>query len=140
MASSTSSNVVSRGVYNGLPTYPESTKGLTAIVAGANGISGQYMLKVLTQSPERWTKIYALSRRPPTGVDAPQIEHLALDFLSGVESIAAKVKEKNIRADYIFFFAYKEASDESGELWAGQDQMVKENGISQRVNESRLLG
>jgi len=49
--------VQSKGIYHGLPVFPSKHKGLTAIVTGANGISGWYMVKVLAQSPERWTKI-----------------------------------------------------------------------------------
>lgn len=54
--------IESHDIYHGLPTFEE--EGLTAIVTGANGISGTYMLKVLGQHPQRWKKIYALSRRP----------------------------------------------------------------------------
>lgn len=34
----------SRSIYHGLPVYPESQQGLTAIVTGANGISGNHMV------------------------------------------------------------------------------------------------
>ena len=57
--------VQSQGIFRGLPVYSEDTTGLTAIITGANGISGHYMLRVLAQSPTRWKKIYCLSRRPP---------------------------------------------------------------------------
>ena len=30
-----------------------------------SGISGYHMVKVLASAPERWSKIYSLSRRPP---------------------------------------------------------------------------
>lgn len=42
--------IVSKGIYHGLPTYPDDLNGLTAIVAGANGISGDHM--VSTESEE----------------------------------------------------------------------------------------
>jgi N-acetyl-gamma-glutamylphosphate reductase len=64
--------VESRGIYHGLPVYDDSLKGLTAIITGANGISGYYMLRVLAQHPERWSKIYCLSRRPPAIPDGEQ--------------------------------------------------------------------
>ena len=119
--------VTSNGPYVGLPTFSET--GLTALVAGANGISGQYMLRVLSQNPQRWTKIYSLSRRPPQGFNAPNVEHVALDFLSGEENIRKTLNEKGVKkVDFVFFFAYKEASGPDGELWAGQEQMVEENG------------
>ena len=34
----------SEGIYHGLPTLPDTASGLTAIVTGANGISGTYMV------------------------------------------------------------------------------------------------
>ena len=30
-----------------------------------SGISGYHMVKALASAPERWSKIYSLSRRPP---------------------------------------------------------------------------
>jgi len=112
--------------YVGLPTFEQ--KGLTALVAGANGISGQHMVRVLTRDPDRWSKVYALSRRPPQ-TDIKGTEPVALDFLSGTENIKKTLREHNItKVDYIFFFAYKESSGPNGELWGGQEQMVKDNG------------
>ncbi|RGP78261.1 aldo-keto reductase family [Fusarium longipes] len=117
----------SESPYVGLPSFEQ--KGLTALVAGANGISGQHMLRVLAKHPDRWSKIYALSRRPPQGLfDAPHIQSVALDFLSGTDNIRKTLKANSItKVDYVFFFAYKESSG-SGELWGGQEQMVQENG------------
>lgn len=34
----------SRGIYHGLPVYPDDVAGLTAIVTGATGISGDHMV------------------------------------------------------------------------------------------------
>ncbi len=92
--------VQSNGIYHGLPVFPESQKGLTAIITGANGISGHYMLRVLAQAPERWAKIYCLSRRPPAipgGLPA-HAEHVALDFLKSPNEIADVLKERGIKA------------------------------------------
>lgn len=36
--------VVSKGIYHGLPIFPNDLNGLTALVAGANGISGDHMV------------------------------------------------------------------------------------------------
>lgn len=36
--------IVSKGIYHGLPTYADSLNGLTVIVTGANGISGDHMV------------------------------------------------------------------------------------------------
>ncbi len=118
-----------QGIYHGLPTFPASLKDQTAIVTGANGISGQYMLRVLLNSPSRWKKIYALSRTPPTGIKSSRVEHIAVDLLSGVDKIEEELIKRNVRANYVFFFAYKEVSGKGGELWAGQEQMVQENGM-----------
>lgn len=62
--------VQTRGIYHGLPVFPEHQKGL---------------LKVLAQAPERWTKIYCLSRRPPAIKEGlpRNAEHVALDEEAG---------------------------------------------------------
>lgn len=92
--------VYSKGIYHGLPTFPDDVQDLTAVVTGANGISGYYMLKVLAQAPKRWKKIYCLSRRPPLveGGLPSNAEHIACDFLEEPEKIAKVLKEKNVAA------------------------------------------
>ncbi|RFU25892.1 hypothetical protein B7463_g10428, partial [Scytalidium lignicola] len=119
-------SVYNEGPYCGLPSYPGIT-GKTAIVVGANGISGQYMLRLLAKYPERWTKIYALSRRPPQGFNSPQIKHVSVDLLAGVDSIQQVLETENVSGDYVFFFAYKESPSDDGKLWGGQEQMVIDN-------------
>ncbi|KAJ6581862.1 hypothetical protein B0H19DRAFT_1116764 [Mycena capillaripes] len=57
--------VQSRGIYHGLPVFPSEMQGLTAVVTGSSGISGQHMVKALAASPERWNKIYCHSRVHP---------------------------------------------------------------------------
>jgi hypothetical protein len=59
------------------------------------------MVKVLSAAPERWSKIYCLSRRPPPdyfydglGEGATRVEHVEADFLTKPEQIAEKMKEK----------------------------------------------
>lgn len=93
--------VVSKGIFQGLPTFPQTPEltGLTAIITGANGISGYHMLKVLAAAPERWEKIYCLSRRPPPdyffldlGDGASRVEHVCADFLSEPADIAKTLK------------------------------------------------
>lgn len=117
------------GVYRGLPSFPAFPAPRTAIVTGANGISGQYMLRVLLESPQRWGKIYALSRTPPTGIESPRIQHIAVDLLGGVDKIKEELSTHNVKADYVFFFAYKEVSGKNaGELWSGQQEMADLNG------------
>lgn len=123
--------VQSRGIYHGLPVYPSDLKGLTAIITGANGISGNYMLRVLAQAPERWSKIYCLSRRPPLLPDGlpTNAEHIAVDFLQKPEEIAAVLKEKGVKADYVFFYSYVQpAPKEGGALWSDAEEMCRVNG------------
>ncbi|KAJ4371581.1 hypothetical protein N0V83_004800 [Neocucurbitaria cava] len=122
--------VQSNGIFHGLPVYPSSLKGLTAIITGANGISGNYMLRVLAQDPERWSKIYCLSRRPPAIPNGlPQnAEHIALDFLKDSAEIAKVLKEKNVKADYVFFYSYVQAKPkEGGGLWSDAEEMCRVN-------------
>lgn len=92
--------VHSKGIYHGLPVYPSDLKGLTAIVTGANGISGQHMVRALGQAPERWSKIYCLSRRPPAIEDGlpPNAVHIPLDFLKTPAEIGAVLKEHGVTA------------------------------------------
>jgi hypothetical protein len=48
-----------KGIYKNLPSFSSDIKGLTAIVTGANGISGFHTMRVLLESPERWKKVWA---------------------------------------------------------------------------------
>ena len=122
--------VQTKGIYHGLPVYPDNLKGLTAIITGANGISGYHMLKVLAQSPERWTKIYCLSRRPPAipGGLPKNAEFVSLDFLKDPQEIAETLKAKNVKADYVFFFSYiQPPPKEGGGIWSDADELVRVN-------------
>jgi hypothetical protein len=134
MSTQTRQQVVqSRGIYHGLPVYPPELKGLTAIITGANGISGNYMLRVLAQAPERWSKIYCLSRRPPALPDGlpENAEHIAVDFLQKPEEIAKVLKEKGVKADYVFFYSYVQVEPkEEGRLWSDAEEMCRVNGKS----------
>jgi uncharacterized protein YbjT (DUF2867 family) len=92
--------VHSEGIYHGLPVYPESKTGYSAIVTGANGISGSYMLRVLAESPSRWNNVLALSRRavavPPKW--SQNVQSASVDFLQSPESIAQALKENKAKA------------------------------------------
>ncbi len=97
------SAVQSKGIFHGLPVYPNTSEftNLTAIVTGANGISGYHMVKVLAASPERWSKIYCLSRRPPPdyffddlGEGASRVEHIEADFLSDSSDVGKNLEAK----------------------------------------------
>jgi len=92
--------VVSKGIFHGLPTYPQyDGKKLMAIVTGANGISGSAMVKVLSEAPERWEKVYALSRRPASHSGGDNVIPIAVDFLNSTpEQIAKILREHNVKA------------------------------------------
>ncbi|KAI0129701.1 hypothetical protein BJ170DRAFT_617299 [Xylariales sp. AK1849] len=120
------------GIYHGLPVYADKVEGLTAIVAGSNGISGHHMLRVLSQSRSRWRRIYCLSRRPPyiPGGLPPNAQHIAVDFLQEPDQIASVLKENEVRADYIFFFAYVQPPPKEGHgLWSDAEEMVRVNSL-----------
>ena len=127
--------VKSKGIYHGLPTYPESLKGLRAIVTGANGISGYHLVRVLSAAPERWSKIYCLSRRPPPenfytdlGDGASRVEHINVDFL-GDPAKVAEALSKIDRVEYAFFFSYTQPAQKGGVLgmWSEADELAKTN-------------
>ncbi|KAF9883242.1 hypothetical protein FE257_003836 [Aspergillus nanangensis] len=118
----------SKSIYHGLPVLPSESKSLTAIVTGANGISGDHMLRVLCESPERWTKIYALSRRPPNGAWPAQVEHVSLDLLASPEDLAKQLEIRGIKADYVFFFAYIQPKPkDGGNIWSAAEDLVTVN-------------
>lgn len=92
-------SVRSDGIYHGLPVIGDDQKGLKAIVVGASGMSGQTMIDVLSQNPRRWEKVYALSRRAPTLIDATSnVEHVPFDLLKEPSELAAQMKEHNVKA------------------------------------------
>jgi nucleoside-diphosphate-sugar epimerase len=122
--------VRSNGIYHGLPAYGPEQNGLTAIITGANGISGYYMYRVLAQDPKRWKKIYCLSRRPPLipGGLPEHVEHIPLDFLKEPQKIADILKEKKVTADHVFFFSYVQPPPLPGKgLWSDADEMARVN-------------
>lgn len=117
------------GIYHGLPVYDPSIRGLSAIVTGANGPSGHHMVRVLAQSPRRWSKIYCLSRRPLPGGLPSNAEHIPLDFLSDPNTISTTLRAKGVKADYVFFFSYAQAEpNHNGTLWSNEEETVKTNG------------
>ncbi|KAI1624982.1 hypothetical protein EDD37DRAFT_372491 [Exophiala viscosa] len=125
-----------KGIYHNLPTFDPSIKGLTAIVTGANGISGFHTMRVLLESPERWSKVYALSRRPPPKdmmallpeSHRARVQHVACDFLEDPQKIADAIKSANITADYIFFYSYLQPKPAPGAAaWSNAEELVKVN-------------
>ena len=114
IASSNQQVIYTRGIYHALPTFPEHEKGLTAVITGANGISGAYMTRVLGEAPERWSKIYCLSRRPPAIEMPKNAEFIQSDLLKDSKEIGALLKAKGVKADYVFFYAYLQAAPKKG--------------------------
>jgi hypothetical protein len=96
-----SSAVENRGIYYGLPTYSPSVKGLKALVFGANGISGNYMLRVLSQAPKRWEHVAAVSRRPQMASSqgiGHNVAHIQIDLLQNPKEIAKILKYHQVQA------------------------------------------
>ena len=124
--------IQSVGIYHGLPVYPPEATGLTAIITGANGISGYYMYRVLAQDTKRWKKIYCLSRRPPLipGGLPDHVEHIPLDFLKEPKYIASVLQERGVKADHVFFFSYIQPPPKPGAgLWSDADEMARINSL-----------
>lgn len=92
--------VYSQGIYHGLPVIDERHAGLSAIVVGASGMSGQLMVDNLTQSPERWSNVFALSRRPPQSSPSARsvAKHVPMDLLKEPDEIANIMKEHEVKA------------------------------------------
>jgi|SRR6266487_4009241 len=89
----------SEALFHGLPTFPaHDGKKYTAIVTGANGISGSEIVNALVASPERWESIYAMSRRPLENKN-PQAKNIAADFLgSSPEELTEIFKKEGVKA------------------------------------------
>ena len=121
-----SQRVFTKGIYHGLPDL-SSDEGLTAVVTGANGISGAHMVRVLAENPVRWKKVYALSRKPPSGKWPEVVEHIPIDFLDDPENIADTLQKNNIKPHYVFFFSYVLIVDDNGALQWGDQRLVDKN-------------
>jgi hypothetical protein len=71
------STIINKDIFYLLPKFPCATRTkYTAIVIGANGITGQHILRALSESP------HALNRRPPQNAPRSDIvKYLSVDFL-----------------------------------------------------------
>lgn len=125
-----------KGIFHNLPTFDPSITGLTAIITGANGISGFHTMRALLESPQRWSKVYALSRRPPPpemmallpADHRSRVQHVACDFLNSPESIAEALKAANVTATHVFFYSYLQPKPPPGtKIWSNADELVKVN-------------
>ncbi|KAI1620680.1 hypothetical protein EDD37DRAFT_569297 [Exophiala viscosa] len=125
-----SQTVISKGIFHGLPTFSQHQgQRLRIIVTGANGISGSAVVKVLSEAPERWEKIYALSRRPLQGDYTSNVVPIAVDFLNNGPNEIAKVLAKNhVQADYVYFSSYVQPPPLAGKgLWSDIDATTTQN-------------
>lgn len=100
---------------------------------GKSPRSTSTQIRVLASNPTRWKKIYALSRRPPSGSWPDTVQHIPLDFLSSPEEIATVLREKKIKPDYVFFFSYVLVVDEKGALQWGDERLVERNSMTMRL-------
>ncbi|KND03569.1 uncharacterized protein SPPG_01044 [Spizellomyces punctatus DAOM BR117] len=88
----------------------------SAIVFGANGISGTAMLQALVaQEPAQFSKIVAISRRPPQiNLDDPRIHFVSIDILnSSLNEIIKKMRDAGTQdASHAFHYTYIAKNDE----------------------------
>lgn len=128
-----------RGIYRNLPTFGPTLKNLSAIITGANGISGFHTMRVLLESPERWAKVYALSRKPApsemmallTEDQRSRVQHVAVDFLKTSDDIAKAMRDGGVHADYVFFYSYLQPKPDPNKpkshSWSNADELVEVN-------------
>jgi hypothetical protein len=124
------------GIFKNLPNFSPDIKGLTAVVTGANGISGFHTMRVLLESPQRWKKVYAISRRPPPPEmmallpeeHRSRVQHVASDFLFKPEDIAKALTDAKVTADFVFFYSYAQPKPDPGAgLWTNAQELVDVN-------------
>lgn len=91
-----------------------------SLVFGASGISGISLIDTLLEDPAKWTKIVAVSRRPPPQ-KSETISHVSVDLLnsSSDEIAGSLVKGGAGDATHAFFFSYIAKDDE--------DDLIKTN-------------
>ncbi|KAK7423381.1 hypothetical protein QQZ08_009058 [Neonectria magnoliae] len=78
-------------------------------------------LRALLDSPERWSTILTLSRSPPSveqlalvdPASRSHIKHVSIDFSSSASEIKDALAKADVKADYVFFYAYLQPKSES---------------------------
>jgi nucleoside-diphosphate-sugar epimerase len=85
--------VKSLGIFHGLPDYDGIGKKHSALIAGANGITGSHVVKVLNENPDIWSNVYALSRKEPANPLGGNVKYLTMDLLNSPSAIASQLKD-----------------------------------------------
>ncbi|GAA5874724.1 hypothetical protein JCM8547_005194 [Rhodosporidiobolus lusitaniae] len=88
----------------------------TALVFGANGVSGLALLNALTSKPSsEWKKIIAVSRRPAVlEHNDDRVEFVSVDLLSSHEELVEKLKKAGAEeTTHVAFYAYVAKQDET---------------------------
>ena len=127
------------GIYRNLPIFDATITGLKAIVTGADGISGFHTMRVLLESPKRWSEVYALSRKAPpkpmmdllTDDQRSRVQHVAVDFLESPETIVKAMTDAGVSADYVFFYSYLQPKPPpdapSSHAWSNAEELASVN-------------
>lgn len=110
------------GIYHNLPDFDPSIKGLSAVICGANGISGSNAIRALLDASHRWTYIYTLARRPLSDKQLSlipkdlhnRIKHVSIDLSASSKDVAKQLKDAGVRADYVFYYAYAQPPSDDG--------------------------
>ncbi|KIW13409.1 hypothetical protein PV08_08597 [Exophiala spinifera] len=129
--------VHSEGIYHGLPSFPQHEgKQYTALVLGSSGITGAYIVEILSKSPY-WKKIVAVSRSRPHFALPDHVQHLSIDLLQDHEVIGKTLSENDVKADYVFFSAYIQPPTAPGEgLWSNEQELER---LNVKILENLLL-
>lgn len=124
------------GIYHNLPTFDPEVKNLKAIVCGATGISGFHAIRALLDTPDRWSTIYALSRSPLSNEllaflndqQRARIQNLSVDLTGSSEDIAKSLKDAQVEADYVFYYAYIQPKSEKSAMDpSAADDLIETN-------------
>lgn len=75
------------------------------------GILGREIVKQLGRDPNKWTKVYALSRSKKDEYPS-SVQHRHIDLTGDAKAMAKELE--GVEADYVFFAAYLQQDSEQG--------------------------
>lgn len=113
------------------PTYPQLP-----------GILGRHIVHRLGNDPEKWRKIYAVSRSKKEDFP-PTVQHTQIDLLGSADEIAQSLA--GIEVEYIFFAAYlqkgseKENWDVNGDMLENFLRALEMTGIARTLKRITLV-